>query len=111
MFSLQKWGKLFIKEYGFSPDSFLQMALQLAYGKIYGQGCATYETGHTRKYYKGRTGILLHFILRLETVRSFSKESKEFVEAMLTKGVSAQEREEKLAIAAAAYIPHQNIHK
>eukprot|EP01129_Flabellula_baltica_P011774 TRINITY_DN5206_c0_g1_i1.p1 TRINITY_DN5206_c0_g1~~TRINITY_DN5206_c0_g1_i1.p1 ORF type:complete len:552 (-),score=117.45 TRINITY_DN5206_c0_g1_i1:185-1840(-) len=88
-FLYDKYGKLFIKESGFSPDSFVQMALQLAYAKIGGVGCATYETGHTRKFFKGRT----------ETVRSFSKESKAFVNAMLTEGVSDIERVEKLAIA------------
>eukprot|EP01116_Phalansterium_solitarium_P025693 TRINITY_DN9949_c0_g1_i2.p1 TRINITY_DN9949_c0_g1~~TRINITY_DN9949_c0_g1_i2.p1 ORF type:complete len:626 (+),score=142.42 TRINITY_DN9949_c0_g1_i2:105-1982(+) len=63
-----------MKQLKVSPDSFIQMVLQLAYFKLNGKGCATYETGQTRQFWHGRT----------ETVRSFSLES-----ACMTAAVSS----------------------
>lgn len=54
-----------------SPDAFVQMALQLAYYRIYKQSCPTYESASTRQYLHGRT----------ETIRSCSLESVAFVNA------------------------------
>lgn len=39
-----------------SPDSYLQMALQLAYYRVYGHFASTYETQQTRAFLHGRTG-------------------------------------------------------
>jgi len=33
-----------------SPDSFLQLVLQLAYYNLNGEVCATYETASSRRY-------------------------------------------------------------
>lgn len=66
------FGKDFIKSQKISPDSFIQMALQLAYFKIHKKTVLTYETATTRGFYKGRT----------ETIRSQSCYSKSFCEAM-----------------------------
>lgn len=55
-----------------SPDAYLQMAIQLGYYKQIGQPCATYETGSTRQFRKGRT----------ETTRTLSTESVAFCKAM-----------------------------
>lgn len=44
------------------------MALQLAYYKLERKPCATYETGHTRLFFHGRT----------DTIRTCSVESKAF---------------------------------
>lgn len=61
-----------MKTFGVSPDSFIQMAIQLAYFKVYGHSVATYETAGTRRFSWGRT----------ETCRSFSGVSEAFVRAM-----------------------------
>eukprot|EP01130_Rhizamoeba_saxonica_P009623 TRINITY_DN3921_c0_g1_i1.p1 TRINITY_DN3921_c0_g1~~TRINITY_DN3921_c0_g1_i1.p1 ORF type:complete len:593 (-),score=125.25 TRINITY_DN3921_c0_g1_i1:72-1850(-) len=87
------YGRKFIKQNKFSPDSYMQMALQLAYKTLHGHGCATYETAHTRRFFHGRT----------ETLRSFSKESREFTEAMLDPSVSNQEKLDKLRAAIAGH--------
>lgn len=50
----------------------MQMALQLAYYKQIGQPCATYETGSTRAFRRGRT----------ETIRTLSTDSYAFCKAM-----------------------------
>ncbi len=73
------YGKETIKAHKCSPDAWVQMVKQLAYGKIFhGQPAVTYESAQTRKFKLGRT----------EVIRSASQQSKEFVEAMLKKGVS-----------------------
>jgi len=66
------FGKEFIKSQKLSPDSFIQMALQLTYYKIHKKTVLTYETATTRGFQKGRT----------ETIRSQSIFSKRFCEAM-----------------------------
>ncbi|KAJ1986858.1 Carnitine O-acetyltransferase mitochondrial [Dimargaris cristalligena] len=63
------YGAQWIKQAQFSPDSFLQMALQLAYYRLHRQPCPTYETASIRTFLHGRT----------ETCRSFSPEAAEFV--------------------------------
>jgi carnitine O-acetyltransferase len=69
-----KYGKNVIKKYKCSPDAWAQMVKQLAYGKMHGgKPAVTYESAQTRKFALGRT----------EVIRSASKESKAFVEAML----------------------------
>lgn len=62
-------GKKDIKTFKCSPDSFVQMLIQLAYFKLTGTLRPTYESASTRKYFKGRT----------ETCRSVSSEALEFV--------------------------------
>jgi len=50
----QRYGKQFCKEAKVHPDIMVQLALQLAYFRLYGEPCGTYETGHTRMFYHGR---------------------------------------------------------
>lgn len=57
-----------LKSMKVSPDAFMQMALQLAYFRIHGSPCPTYESASTRGFLHGRT----------ETVRSCSVESVAF---------------------------------
>lgn len=66
------YGKNFIKAQKLSPDSFVQMAIQLAFYKLHKQPGAHYESAQTRIYVHGRT----------ETIRSCSKESIAFAKAM-----------------------------
>lgn len=45
-----------IKKFGRAgPDAFVQMALQLAYYRIYKTSCPTYESASTRQFLHGRT--------------------------------------------------------
>jgi len=82
--------KNWMKENELSPDSLVQMAIQLAYSRLHHKvGCAIYETSHLRKFHHGRT----------ETLRSFSQESKDFTTSMTTHGISSKERTAKLKIA------------
>lgn len=72
-------GKDVMKAHKTSPDAWMQMTKQLAYGKMHnGQPAVTYESAQTRKFKLGRT----------EVIRSASNESKAFVQAMLKDGVS-----------------------
>ncbi|CAG8579603.1 2587_t:CDS:10 [Ambispora leptoticha] len=66
-----EYGADWLKSVKLSPDAFVQMALQLAYQRHYGQPTATYESASTRAFLHGRT----------ETVRSCSLESVAFVKA------------------------------
>ena len=61
-----------IKKARFGPDSFMQMALQLAFVRDQGAAPVTYETATMRLFLHGRT----------ETIRSSSPESAAFVAAM-----------------------------
>ncbi|KAJ1644642.1 hypothetical protein IWQ61_010397 [Dispira simplex] len=69
----RNYGGQFIKEAKVSPDSYVQMALQLAYYRLHGKPCPTYETASTRAFLHGRT----------ETVRSCSQESLAFTRGFL----------------------------
>ena len=59
--------------YQMSPDAFIQMAMQLAWYKAFGEFTATYETVLTRMFKHGRT----------ETLRTFSRESWRWVLSMV----------------------------
>ena len=71
-FSFSTFGKTFIKSIGFSPDAFMQMAMQLTHFKLYAKSRATYETASLRKFHHGRT----------EIIRSASNASHKFVKSM-----------------------------
>ncbi|XP_030828246.1 carnitine O-palmitoyltransferase 1, liver isoform [Strongylocentrotus purpuratus] len=77
-------GKGFMKTVKLSPDGFIQAALQLAYYRdSAGKHALTYESCALRLYREGRT----------ETVRSFSKECKEYVLAMENEKMSKKEKQ------------------
>lgn len=87
------FGKNFIKKMKCSPDAFAQMAIQLAYYKMFGASRPTYESAQTRKFQRGRT----------ETCRSVSAESIAFVKAMEDPNTSNQEKVAKLRAALKAH--------
>ncbi|KAJ2761282.1 Carnitine O-acetyltransferase mitochondrial [Coemansia sp. BCRC 34490] len=87
------FGKDEIKKLGFSPDGFVQMAIQLGYFKLYGQSRATYEAAATRKFAHGRT----------ETCRSVSNESVEFCQSFENPLLSAGEKVAALQAAVKAH--------
>ncbi|XP_048776623.1 carnitine O-acetyltransferase-like isoform X2 [Ostrea edulis] len=86
VFKFTEYGKNFPKSQKLSPDSYLQMAFQLAYFRLYSKPCATYETASLRQFQLGRT----------DTIRSCSIESFEFSKGMLDPAVSTQKKAELL---------------
>lgn len=66
------YGKDFIKSCRVSPDVYIQLALQLAYYRLYGKLTATYESASTRRFKLGR----------VDCIRSASPEALEWVMAM-----------------------------
>lgn len=65
----QHYGMKEIKNMGFSPDAFVQIAFQAAYYALYGKVECTYEPAMTKRFLHGRT----------EAIRSVSEESAAFV--------------------------------
>ncbi|EYC43793.1 hypothetical protein Y032_0480g2231 [Ancylostoma ceylanicum] len=66
------FGRDFIKENKFSPDGFVQLALQLAHFKLHGYLVSTYESASLRRYRSGR----------VDNIRANTKEALEWVKAM-----------------------------
>jgi carnitine O-acetyltransferase len=63
------YGSDFIKQNGFSPDAYVQMIMQLATYRLWGEQVGTYESTQVRPYLHGRT----------ETTRTVSTESSKFI--------------------------------
>jgi len=78
-FTFDAFGKEDIKTLKLSPDSFIQIAIQMAYIKMYGSPTAHYESASTRKFTSGRT----------ETIRTCLPEIVDFAADLLnSKGKS-----------------------
>ncbi|KAK9471422.1 acyltransferase ChoActase/COT/CPT [Dipodascopsis tothii] len=65
----EHYGTNFIKDMGFSPDAYVQMAFQAAYYALYGKVECTYEPAMTKYFLHGRT----------EAIRTVTDESVAFV--------------------------------
>ncbi|RAW43747.1 Carnitine [Phytophthora cactorum] len=86
------YGARSIKSFRCSPDAFVQLAIQLAYKKLFKKNAATYEASQTRLFLHGRT----------ETTRSCSAASAKFTDAMEdASGAVTTEEKKKLLLAAA----------
>jgi len=70
--SFQGYGSSFIKKMGFAPDAYVQMAMQLATYRLFGEQVGTYEATQVRCFLHGRT----------EVARAVSLESEAFIKAM-----------------------------
>jgi carnitine O-acetyltransferase len=68
--SFQGYGSTFMKQSGYSPDAYVQMAMQLATYRLWGEQAGTYEATQVRPFLHGRT----------ETTRSVSIESAALVQ-------------------------------
>ncbi|CAI9714907.1 carnitine O-acetyltransferase-like isoform X1 [Octopus vulgaris] len=91
-----RFGKEFAKSMKLSPDALVQIALQLAYYRVYSEPCATYESGSTRRFKLGRT----------DTIRSCTVPSYLFTRAMDDTGVPVNE---KLQFLHQAIQTHKNL--
>lgn len=87
------FGKGLMKRYRMVPDFFVQMAIQLAFYRVHKEVTATYETGHTRLFYHGRT----------DTIKATTTDSVAFVKAMCNDASSSQERFDLLKAAIATH--------
>ncbi|KAL8579049.1 hypothetical protein ACOMHN_035988 [Nucella lapillus] len=76
------FGKKYLKTQSVHPDTCVQLALQLAYYRMYNKHAPTYETATTRRFYHART----------ETVRSCTPEACQWSRAMGKNSVSEAER-------------------
>lgn len=71
-FTFNEFGKNEIKKHKTSPDSFIQIAMQVTYYKLQKKAPCHYESAALRRYRKART----------ECIRSTSTESVLFAKAM-----------------------------
>uniref|UniRef100_A0A8C3ABD4 Carnitine O-acetyltransferase n=1 Tax=Cyclopterus lumpus TaxID=8103 RepID=A0A8C3ABD4_CYCLU len=92
MFS--NFGRKTPKQHKLSPDAFVQMALQLAYFRMYNICCSTYESASLRMFKYGRT----------DTIRATTTDSVKFVQAMQD---PAKQNAERLALLQAAVGTHK----
>nr|CAD7402882.1 unnamed protein product [Timema cristinae] len=83
------FGKDVLKSFKVSPDSFIQMAIQLAFYRLHKVPGAHYESAGLRKFIHGRT----------ETIRSCSQESVDFAMKMLSGTATNEEKYEALLAA------------
>lgn len=89
------FGKNVPKAHKMSPDAFIQIALQLAYYRMYQRCCATYESASLRMFRLGRT----------DTIRSASSASAAFVKAFDN---SSKQNTEKVDLMVKAVRAHRS---
>ncbi|XP_042346108.1 peroxisomal carnitine O-octanoyltransferase isoform X1 [Plectropomus leopardus] len=87
------FGKKDIKQRKLHPDSFIQLAMQLAYLRIHKRPGCCYETAMTRKFYHGRT----------ETMRSCTQEAVNWCKAMMDPTCDADSRRKAMLQAFATH--------
>ncbi|NXI63064.1 OCTC octanoyltransferase, partial [Anseranas semipalmata] len=92
-YAFTSFGKVLIRKKKFHPDTFVQLAIQLAYYKCHGRPGCCYETAMTRRFYHGRT----------ETIRSCTMEAVEWCKSMLDPSASTYERLQLMHIAFAKH--------
>lgn len=79
------FGKNIPKAARLSPDSIIQLAMQLAFYRLHGSHPPTYETGTLRQFVEGRT----------DTIRLPNADSARFVEAVSAGGKPVVESDAK----------------
>ncbi|KAJ1100833.1 hypothetical protein NDU88_005908 [Pleurodeles waltl] len=85
-YAFTSFGKAHVKPKKMHPDIFVQLALQLAFYRLYGRPGSCYETVTTRFFYHGRT----------ETMRSCTTEAVEWCQSMMNPSSSLLERQQLL---------------
>ncbi|EEC10674.1 carnitine acyltransferase, putative, partial [Ixodes scapularis] len=99
IYKFQNYGKDFVKSRNMSPDSFVQMALQLAFYKIHNVPCAMYESVSTREFLHGRT----------EGVRGTSSQSLNFCRTFESPHSTREQKEHSLRKAVAKHKHDANL--
>ncbi|XP_005153004.2 peroxisomal carnitine O-octanoyltransferase [Melopsittacus undulatus] len=97
-YAFTSFGKVLIRKQKLHPDTFVQLAIQLAYYKCHGRPGCCYETAMTRRFYHGRT----------ETVRSCTVEAVEWCKSMLDPSESTYQR---LQLMHQAFVKHNKMRK
>ncbi|CAG8572345.1 2336_t:CDS:10, partial [Acaulospora morrowiae] len=92
----KEYGSNMLKSVKVSPDAFVQMAMQLAYYRHYGEPCPTYESASTRGFLHGRT----------ETVRTCSVDSLAFTKAFDDKDINKEKKIEFLKKAIKSHVEY-----
>uniref|UniRef100_A0A1Y1JZM6 Choline/carnitine acyltransferase domain-containing protein n=4 Tax=Photinus pyralis TaxID=7054 RepID=A0A1Y1JZM6_PHOPY len=88
-FKFDSFGKDFIKSVQLSPDSFVQIAIQLSFYRMHGLSSNIYEAVSTSKFAKGR----------VESLRSFSEEAFTFIRIALDQIKGNDEKSAALRLA------------
>lgn len=86
VYPFTSFGKKLTKKKRLHPDTFVQLALQLAYYRLHGRPGCCYETAMTRYFYHGRT----------ETVRSCTAEAVRWCQSMQDPSTNLLERQRKM---------------
>ncbi|KAI5612002.1 peroxisomal carnitine O-octanoyltransferase, partial [Silurus asotus] len=81
-YAFTSFGKAAIKKKKLHPDTFVQLAMQLAYYRQHGKPGSCYETATTRRFYHGRT----------ETMRPCTVEAIQLCKVMLNPSATAEEK-------------------
>ncbi|XP_064300756.1 peroxisomal carnitine O-octanoyltransferase [Phalacrocorax carbo] len=97
-YAFTSFGKTLMRQKKLHPDTFVQLALQLAYYKCHGRPGCCYETATTRRFYHGRT----------ETIRSCTMEAVEWCKSMLDPSESTYRR---LQLMHKAFAKHNKMRK
>ena len=91
--SFQGYGSSWIKRAGFSPDAYVQMAMQAATARLFQKQVGTYEATQTRAFLHGRT----------ETTRTVSPASSAFVHGLRDNALSSEHKIDLLTKACASH--------
>ncbi|XP_014479313.1 PREDICTED: carnitine O-acetyltransferase-like isoform X2 [Dinoponera quadriceps] len=89
-FTFDKFGADAIKAVKFSPDSFIQIAMQVTFYNLHKKPPAHYESAALRRFINSRT----------ECIRSTSVESVEFAEMMLRRNAVSKEQKKAMLLRA-----------
>lgn len=98
-FKFTKYGKNSVKSWKLSPDSYVQMALQLACYKVFCRPTMMNENLSTRKFLRGRT----------EGVYSISKDSASFCKIFEDPHASMEEKRDSLRKAVESHKQEANL--
>ncbi|KAM8825976.1 peroxisomal carnitine O-octanoyltransferase isoform 2-T2 [Synchiropus picturatus] len=88
-YAFTAFGKSAIRQRKLHPDTFIQLAMQLAYYRIYKKPGSCYETAMTRQFYHGRT----------ETMRPCTPEAVSWCKMMTDPTSSTEERRRAMKLA------------